>query len=65
MQPVDKFLQAVEMRLRCPVERRSGVMEELRGHLADRVEALISEKRTQEEYEKQAVREMQPAWLLA
>jgi hypothetical protein len=65
MQPIDNFLNAVESRLRCPAERRPGVREELRGHLVDRVEALTGQGANQEEAEKQAVREMEPAWLLA
>ncbi len=65
MQPMDEFLSSVESRLRCPAERRPSVMEELRAHLADQVEALLQQGHSQTEAEQQAVREMMPAWLLA
>ena len=65
MQRSDDFLRAVEARLRCTVDRRRAVVEELRGHLADRVAALVEQGGNAEVAEGQAVREMGPAWLLA
>ncbi len=65
MPPVHEFLQAVEARLRCPAERRPAVSEELRGHLADRTEALLAQGVSEADAERQAVREMGRVWLLA
>jgi hypothetical protein len=65
MPSVNGFLQSVEARLRCPQERRPALIEELRGHLAERAEALMQTGIDRAEAEKTAVREMAPAWLLA
>jgi hypothetical protein len=65
MQPVDRYLRLIEVNLRCPVERRAEVIKELQGHLTDRVDALIRQCVEQTAAERQAVREMGPAWLLA
>ncbi len=66
MRSMDSFLRAVRRQMhRWPIERRSEVLEELRGHLVDRTETLVREGRDSVEAERQAVREMGPAWLLA
>jgi hypothetical protein len=65
MSPMDRFLQAVENKLRCPVERRPALIEELRGHLTDRATALVAQNLNPAEAEITAVGEMAPAWLLA
>jgi hypothetical protein len=65
MSPMDNFLQAVEKSLRGPAKLRPEVIEELRGHLTDRIEALGQQEYEPEEAEDQAIKEMQPAWLLA
>jgi len=64
MGSVDRFVQAIQQRLRCPVERRATVLEELRAHLDDRTEALLP-RWTRDQAERRAVREMGPAWRLA
>jgi hypothetical protein len=65
MQRVQEFLRSVEVRLRCPADRRPAIIEELRGHLADRVEALVQQGIAVWDAGYQAVREAGPAWLLA
>ncbi len=65
MQTIEKYLNAVESRLHCPADRRPAVIEELRGHLADRANVLMQQGLNQEQAERQAVREMGPAWVLA
>jgi hypothetical protein len=65
MQQSDDFLRAVEARLRCPVDRRQSVIEELRGHLIDRVAALVEQGADAEQAERRAIREIGPAWILA
>jgi|GEM_PF-5686272 len=65
MSPIDEFLQAVERNLRGPARNRPEVLEELRGHLTDRIEALVRQEYEPEAAEAQAMEEMGPAWLLA
>lgn len=65
MSPIEGFLQAVENKLRGPAKLRPEVIEELRGHLADRIEALVQQEYGPEEAEVQAMEEMGSAWLLA
>jgi len=65
MPQLDEYLRAVERGLRCPAERRPAIIEELRAHLRDRVEALKAQGHNGLDAERQATREMGPAWLLA
>jgi len=65
MPPLDDYLRRVESSLRCPAERRPALIEELGAHLQDRVEALVAQGRTKPDAEREAMREMGPAWLLA
>lgn len=67
MPPLDDYLRSIEARLRCPANRRPEIVEELRGHIRDRAEALMAQTPHPCQYhaERMAVREMGPAWLLA
>lgn len=65
MQLVDRYLKEVESSLRCPAERQPTVIEELRCHLTDRVETLLSQGLDVAAAERKAVREMGPVWLMA
>jgi hypothetical protein len=65
MPQLDEYLRAVEEGLHCPAERRPAIIEELGAHLRDRVEALVAQGEDEPDAQRQATREMGPAWLLA
>jgi len=63
--PISEYLAGVRRGLRCPLERRPEVMEELCGHLLDRADALMGQGLSHAEARRQALREMGPGWFLA